>query len=168
MSKKRELITNKYQTFYEDFENGYHRVTFESNDGVVVVASTVGGILFIQHDGRLTGDHSLELIRGYIENDETPAQAAIREFTEESGLEYDASNITNIVDYGYFSVDSALTNQRMHVIGVELAHINGRYHPQVEEKIGAVQWIKNDEVSEVLSGISDGITLAAIAKAHMI
>ena len=168
MFKKRELITNKYQTFYEDLENGYHRVTFDSNDGVVVVASTVGGVLFIQHDGRLTGSHSLELIRGYIENGETPINAAIREFTEESGLRYDASNITNIVDYGDFSIDSALTNQRIHVIGVELAHTDATYRPQAEEKIASVQWIKKDEVSDALSGISDGITLAAIAKAHII
>lgn len=168
MSKKREIITNKYQTFYEDSENGYHRVTFDSNDGVVVVASTVGGILFIQHDGRLTGNRSLELIRGYIENGETPVKAAIREFTEESGLQYDASNITNIVDYGNFSIDSALTNQRIHVIGVELAHTDATYRPQVAEKITAVQWIKRDKVSEALSTISDGITLAAIAKAHII
>lgn len=167
MSKKRELITNKYQTFYENSENDYH-VTFDSNDGVVVVASTVGGILFIQHDGRLTGTNSLELIRGYIENGETPVKAAIREFTEESGLQYDVSNIANIVDYGDFSIDSALTNQRIHVIGIELAHTDATYRPQVAEKITSVQWIKKDEVSKALAGVSDGITLAAIAKAHII
>jgi len=167
MSKKHEVITNKYQTFYEDSENDHH-VTFDSNDGVVVVASTVGGILFVQHDGRLTGSHSLELIRGYIENGETPVRAAIREFTEESGLQYAASNIAGISDYGDFSIDAALTNQRIHVIGIELAHTNATYRPQVAEKIAAVQWIKKDKISETLAGISDGITLAAIAKAHII
>lgn len=168
MSNKRKLITNKYQTFYEDSENDYHRITFDSNDGVVVVASTVGGILFIQHDGRLTGNHSLELIRGYIENGETPVKAALREFTEESGLQYAASNIANIVDYGNFSIDSALTNQRIHVIGIELVHTDAIYRPQVEENITSVQWIKKNKVSDKLAGISDGITLAAIAKAHII
>lgn len=168
MSNKRKLITNKYQTFYEDSENDYHRVTFDSNDGVVVVASTVGGVLFIQHDGRLTGSHSLELIRGYIENGETAVKAAIREFTEESGLQYDVSHIANIVDYGDFSIDSALTNQRIHVIGIELAHTNATYRPQAEEKITSVQWIKKDKISDALAGISDGITLAALAKAHII
>lgn len=168
MSNKRKLITNKYQTFYEDSENDYHRITFDSNDGVVIIASTVGGILFIQHDGRLTGDHSLELIRGYIENGETPVKAALREFTEESGLQYAASNIANIVDYGNFSIDSALTNQRIHVVGIELAHTDAIYRPQAEEKITSVQWIKKNKVSDKLAGISDGITLAAIAKAHII
>ena len=128
----------------------------------------MGGILFIQHDGRLTGNHSLELIRGYIENGETPVKAALREFTEESGLQYAASNITNIVDYGNFSIDSALTNQRIHVIGIELAHTDAIYRPQVEENITSVQWIKKDKLSETLASISDGITLAAIAKAHII
>lgn len=167
MSKKHEVITNKYQTFYEDSENDHH-VTFDSNDGVVVVASTVGGIFFIEHDGRLTGTRSLELIRGYIENGETPVRTAIREFTEESGLQYAMRNIVNIVDYGNFSIDSALTNQRIHVIGIELAHTDATYQPQVEENITSVQWIKKDKISEALAGISDGITLAAIAKAHII
>lgn len=168
MSERRKLITNKYQTFYEDSENGYHRVTFDSNDGVVVIASTVGGILFIQHDGRLTGPHSLELIRGYIEDGETPVKAAIREFTEESGLRYDANNVANIFDHGNFSIDSALTNQRIHVIGIELAHTDAIYRPQVEEHVTDVQWIKKNKISEQLANISDGITLGAIAKAHII
>lgn len=167
MSKKHEVITNKYQTFYEDSENDHH-VTFDSNDGVVVVASTVGGIFFIEHDGRLTGTRSLELIRGYIENGETPVRAAVREFIEESGMQYAMRNIVNIVDYGNFSIDSALTNQRIHVIGIELAHTDAIYRPQVEENITSVQWIKKDRLSETLASISDGITLAAIAKAHII
>ena len=167
-NKKKLLIKNKYQRFYQQAKDDYQKVTFESNDGVVVIPTVVGGYCLIEHVGRLSEVPSLELIRGFMEKNETSVKAALREMSEEMGIPYDASNIADIREYGSFAIDSALTNQRIHVVVIQLVHSLAKIKPQIEEGVSDVKWISRDAIKNHVDQITDGITLGALAKAKII
>lgn len=165
MPKNKKLIgQNDYQKFYIESLPTYDKITYESNPGVVVMLSVTGGIFFVENNQRQTEKPSLELIRGFIENNETPKEAALREAQEELGIELAQKDIADIIEIGKIQPDTALTNQKIHIMLVQLKRNDHNYKLQESEGIINYHWIKSDDIKYYISNISDSLSLAAIAK----
>lgn len=130
----------------------------EFNDGVIVIPVLDNGqVVLIRQYRYLRDRYSVEFTMGGINGDETPAQAAIRELKEETGLE--SSNFSKI---GEFEPYIGTAKDTSHVF---LANeISGKSAPTLDETEDIeVIFRRPDEIDRMIhSGeIWHGQTLAA-------
>ncbi len=87
--------------------------------------------------------------KGHLEDGETPAQAAIRETAEETGLEVlNLHGPIRVIDW-HFRFRGRRIHKYCHFFLFESPH--GDVCPQLDEGITACRWLVLDEALEVLS-----------------
>lgn len=167
MSEKKLLIQNDYQKFYQEKLPKYTKVTYTSNPGVVAILTVTGGLFFIDQASRETSQPSFEFIRGFVEDNENPRDAAIREIQEELGIELTPSRLHDVTEIGIIHPDNALTNQIIYIELVQLKNSDSNVHLQKDEGIINYHWLDKDDLKDALSNITDSFTLAALAKLQL-
>lgn len=126
---EKKVYSNEYIQLYEDLLdiNGFKKIYIRGkrkNFSTVVPFLSVDKILVIKSYRHLVDSLQFEIPSGYIENGESPKDAAIREFQEETG--YSASQILFVGEYtldysmfeqkGYiFAAYGLLQNQPQHL-----------------------------------------------------
>lgn len=159
MKQKKLILENDYQKVYAINCGAYQKLTIESNDGVVIVLEAVGGYYFINH--KRTESTSLEFLRGFVENNEKPVEAALREIKEELNIKKENIFYTNYLNY--VQSDNAVTDQKIHIFLVQLKN-NINLIPQKEENVLNYEWISHDDLKNRKDEIHDALTLAALEK----
>jgi len=165
---KELLIENDYQQFFVEKMPTYDKVTYDANDGVVVIPTVVGRYCFIDQVSRESVPHSLELIRGFIENDESPVEAALRELNEEIGITVDQTSIDSVREFPSFSANSELTTQKIHVVLVQLRSSPKHIKLETQEGVDNIHWIEKCQLRYIIDEITDGVTLSALLKAKIV
>lgn len=157
MQQKKLILKNDYQKVYAINCDAYQKLNIESNDGVVIALAFVGGYYLINH--KRTGSTSLEFIRGFVENNEKPVDAALREIEEELNIK--EKNIFHTNYLNYVQSDNALTDQKIHIFLVQLKN-NINLIPQKEEDVLNYEWISHDDLKNRKGEIHDALTLSAL------
>lgn len=151
------ILHNDYQKVYAIDCGAYEKLHIDSNDGVVVVLAAVGGYYFINH---IRNDiNSLEFVRGFVEDNETPEQAALREIKEELNIQQD--NIFDTKYINYVHSDNAISLQKIHIFLIQLKN-DLDLRPQLEENVLNWEWINKQDLPEVKQNIHDALTLSAL------
>jgi mutator protein MutT len=96
---------------------------------------------------RLTGRDSLRLPKGIVEPGETPEQAAVREVSEETGLEAEVVAPLTTVSYEY-DEGGTLVSKRVHFY--LMRHIDGEPHPR-DGEMASVHWFAADKLGDALT-----------------
>jgi len=96
---------------------------------------------------RLTGRNSLRLPEGIIEPGETPEQAAVREVSEETGLEAEIVAPLTTVSYEYDEGDTVVL-KRVHFFLMK--HVDGEPHPR-DGEMASVHWFAADKLGDALT-----------------
>ena len=167
MSEKKLLVQNDYQKFYQEKLPTYTKVTYTSIPGVIAILSVTGGLFFIEQASRETDQPSFEFIRGFIEDNEKPSDAAVREVEEEMGIELTPSSLHNVTEIGIMHPDNALTNQTIYIELVQLKNSDSNVHLQKDEGVIDYHWLNKDDLKDALPNITDSFTLAALAKLEL-
>lgn len=167
MSEKKLILENDYQKFYKEQMPTYTKVTYTSNPGVVAILAVTGGLFFIDQASRETDQPSFEFIRGFVEDNEDPRDAAIREVEEELGIELTPSRLHTVTELGIIHPDNALTNQTIHIELVQLKNSDSNVHLQKDEGVINYHWLAKDNLKDTLPNITDSFTLAALAKLQL-
>lgn len=152
----------------------HHRlVVADGRPGVVIVASSELGLLFVRSRRASTGEDLWELPRGSSEiedavdaddyADDTLLRAGLRELREESGF---AGRNARVL--GRYFTDTTMFPQRMGVISCTVDPASPR--SETDGEIDEMQWIAIDEVDRLLreGAVKDSHTLVAItlSRAH--
>jgi 8-oxo-dGTP pyrophosphatase MutT (NUDIX family) len=115
-----------------------------------VVFRRVGALLEIaagsQRD-RLSGADSLRLPKGIVEPGETPEQAALREVSEETGLEAEIVAPLSSVSYDYDEGET-LVSKRVHFF--LMRHVDGDPHPR-DGEMASASWFAADRLADALT-----------------
>lgn len=116
---------------------------------------SAGGIVFRRSEGvvrfLLIRDsyHNWGFPKGHLEASETPAEAALRETAEETGLEHlVVRGPIRIIDW-YFRFRGRFIHKYCHFFLVESPE--GEPNPQKDEGITACRWVTYEEALETLS-----------------
>ena len=96
---------------------------------------------------RLTGRDSLRLPKGIVEPGETPEQAAVREVSEETGLEAEVVAPLSTVSYDY-DEDGTVVSKRVHFF--LMRHVGGEPHPR-DGEMASVRWFAADRLEDSLT-----------------
>lgn len=142
-----ECDGKKAEYFYGDF-----------NDGVIVIPVLDNGqVVLIRQYRYLRERYSVEFVMGGIHGEETPAQAAVRELREETGLE--SSNFSKIAEFEPYIGSAKDTS---HVFLANEISGNGVVNLDETEDIEVI-YRRPDEIDRMIhSGeIWHGQTLAA-------
>lgn len=157
------LFENDYTKYFKQDKGNYSTLRFDSNDGVVVLLSTVGGYILVNHE-RLNG-MSLETVRGFLEDNEEPVTGAEREVKEELGLTDEDIAYSTYLGYGI--TDNAVTTQKIHYVIIQLSNsINEKISLQTEEGVVGYKWVDREDIVDLIKDntIIDNFTLSAFAK----
>lgn len=112
---ERKVYSNEYIQLYEDLLdiNGFKKIYVRGkrkNFSTVVPFLSVDKILVIKSYRHLVDSLQFEIPSGYIEDGESPKDAAIREFKEETG--YSASKILFV---GEYTLDYSMFEQKGYI-----------------------------------------------------
>lgn len=127
-------------------------------DGVIVIPVLDNGqVVLIRQYRYLRDRYSVEFVMGGIESDETPAQAAVRELKEETGLE--SSNFSKIAEFEPY-IGSAKDTSHVFLAN-EISNSGERKLDDLEDI--EVIYRRPDEIDRMIHGgeIWHGQTLAA-------
>lgn len=160
MSKK-EILRNEYQIVTSENKDTFQKLHIQSNDGVVIAIQYSNGYFLVNHNRQFK--NSLEFVRGYMETNETPTHAALREIREE--LNVLPIDISDIISYGTANPDNELFTQTINFILVNLK-TKPKFKLQSNEGIYSVVWLsKNDLQKKVKQNeVTDMFTLSFLAK----
>jgi 8-oxo-dGTP pyrophosphatase MutT (NUDIX family) len=87
--------------------------------------------------------------KGHVERGEAPADAAMREVAEETGVsDLDLQGPLDTIDW-YFRFDGQLVHKVCHFFLMETAHLETQ--PQVDEGISACRWERFDDAERLVS-----------------
>ncbi len=118
-------------------------------------------IVFVKQFRKATETVLLEIPAGKLEINEQPAECAIRELKEETGL--DAEKMEYIFDY--FS-SPGFTNEKIHIF-IATGVITGEPTPEDDEYIDVVKINIKEAMNMISNGtIKDGKTIIGIFMAH--
>ena len=96
---------------------------------------------------RLSGLDSVRLPKGAVEPGETPEQAAVREVSEETGLEAEVVAPLSTVSYDY-DEGGTLVSKRVHFF--LMRHVGGDPHPR-DEEMASASWFAADRLADALT-----------------
>lgn len=128
--------------------------------GVAVVPAREGEILLLKNYRHAVGEHVWELPRGFLEEGEEPAAAALRELEEETGLVCAAEKL---MDLGWFYPEPGVLRARVGLFAATACRAEGV--PRDEEMgIDARVWHAEARVRAMLrdGSIAEGSTTVAL------
>lgn len=161
---KKLIHENDYLKYYLEDHGKWARITYTGNDGVLIVLQTNEDYVLVEHE-RQTAGLSLEIVRGFVENNETPEQAVIRELKEEIGLT--PAQLRDIKPCGFIVPDNSITDRRLYVYQVNVRDADLE-NAQLQKEEGVINLKKFDidmfQNILVSDLITDTLTLAAFSK----
>jgi ADP-ribose pyrophosphatase len=141
IDSEKKVYSNEYIELYEDLLsiNGIKKVYIRGkrkNYSTVVPFLSDNEILIIKSYRHLVDSVQFEIPSGYIEDGETPMDAAIREFNEETGY-----NTNNILFVGEYTLDYSMFEQKGYIYAAyDLVKNN-------EQDLGIMEYIKIDKLT---------------------
>jgi len=141
IDSNKRVYSNEYIELYEDLLsiNGTKKVYIRGkrkNYSTVVPFISDNEVLIIKSYRHLVDSIQLEIPSGYIEDGETPIDAAIREFKEETGY-----NTNNILFVGEYTLDYSMFQQKGYIYAAyDLVKNN-------EQDLGIMEYIKIDTLT---------------------
>ena len=141
IDSNKRVYSNEYIELYEDLLsiNGTKKVYIRGkrkNYSTVVPFISDNEVLIIKSYRHLVDSIQLEIPSGYIEDGETPIDAAIREFKEETGY-----NTNNILYVGEYTLDYSMFQQKGYIYAAyDLVKNN-------EQDLGIMEYIKIDTLT---------------------
>ncbi|MEO9294766.1 MAG: NUDIX hydrolase [Nitrososphaera sp.] len=169
LKSSRQVYDNHYLKVYEDrlglagHDKLYIRGVRRDYSTIVPFAPEGKGILTIRSYRHLADSYQLEVPSGYIDEGETPRQAAIRELGEETG--YVAKKMVFV---GSYTLDYSMFIQTGNVFAAYgLQQKAGRRHLGDMEKISKVEFMPVEKVKKMLllGRILNAATIVALYRA---
>jgi ADP-ribose pyrophosphatase len=144
-----KVYSNEYIQLYEDLLdiNGFKKIYVRGkrkNFSTVVPFLSVDKILVIKSYRHIVDSLQFEIPSGYIEEGESPKDAAIREFKEETG--YSASKILFV---GEYTLDYSMFEQKGYIFAAYDLLQNQQQHLGLMESI-KIESLNIDHVKEML------------------
>jgi ADP-ribose pyrophosphatase len=128
--------------------------------GVVVIPIQGDQILFLNNDRHPVSQRVLEAVRGFIDANEEPAVAALRELSEETGL---ACSPDKLRFLGFILPEPGVLSARVALFAATECHEGGK---RLDDEIGNDEWLwrHKDEVRRMLvdGRIEDASTCVAL------
>lgn len=139
-----------------------HHVDGGLDTGVAVLPEADGRVGLQRVYRHAIAGWTWEVPRGFIDEGETPAQAAIRELEEESGLVCDAA--CDLHPLGAVLPDAGIIQGRILLFAALGCHPDGRRDALSEPGIGTLRWFTLEQALAMADagGIEDSTTLAAL------
>ncbi|MGY9005583.1 MAG: NUDIX hydrolase [Alphaproteobacteria bacterium] len=127
--------------------------------GVCILPILDGSIGLQQYFRHAISEHLWEVPRGFIDEGETPLEAALRELREETGLTCDLSEVVSL---GFYLPEPSTIGSRGAVFSALACRVGDRVGAP-EIGLGALSFFTIDEVREMAhsSKIQDAATLIA-------
>lgn len=166
IESSRQVYDNYYLKVYEDRLDldgaGKLYVRGVRRDYCTVVPFSPKGILTIRSYRHLVDSYQLEVPSGYVDEGETPRQAAIRELEEETG--YVAKKMTRV---GSYMLDYSMFIQTGHIFAAYGLENKGRKNLGNMEKISKMEFMPVGKIKKMLlSGrILNAATIVALYRA---
>ena len=115
LESERNVYSNEYLKLYEDLLdiNGIKKIYIRGkrkNYSTIVPFLSVDKILMIKSYRHLVDSLQFEIPSGYIEDHESPKDAAVREFLEETGY-----NANKILFVGEYTLDYSMFEQKGYI-----------------------------------------------------
>ena len=115
LESERNVYSNEYLKLYEDLLdiNGIKKIYIRGkrkNYSTIVPFLSVDKILMIKSYRHLVDSLQFEIPSGYIEDHESPKDAAVREFLEETGY-----NANEILFVGEYTLDYSMFEQKGYI-----------------------------------------------------
>jgi ADP-ribose pyrophosphatase len=166
LESSRQVYDNYYLKVYEDTLNldgtGKLYVRGVRRDYCTIVPFSQKGILTIKSYRHLVDSYQLEVPSGYVDEGETPRQAAIRELEEETG--YVAKRMIRV---GSYTLDYSMFIQTGHIFAAHGLESKGRKSLGNMEKISKMEFVPVEKIRQMLlSGrILNAATIVALYRA---
>ncbi|MGZ5511145.1 MAG: NUDIX hydrolase [Nitrososphaeraceae archaeon] len=149
LKDERNVYLNEYIQLYEDLLdiNGFKKIYVRGkrkNYSTVVPFLSADKILMIKSYRHLVDSLQLEIPSGYIEDGESPKDAAIREFKEETG--YSANKILFV---GEYTLDYSMFEQKGYIYTAYDLVKTQKQHLGLMESI-KIESLTIDQVKEML------------------
>lgn len=116
-----------------------------SAGGLVVELETMRAVIIGRRSSR--GRLLWSLPKGHVEEGETPADAAIREVFEETGLNSEIAGELGVIDF-WFQQEKVSIHKTVHHF--LLLSVSGVLTPQIEE-VDEIAWVAIDQISKRLT-----------------
>ena len=141
IDSNKRVYSNEYIELYEDLLSidGIKKVYIRGkrkNYSTIVPFISDNEILMIKSYRHLVDSIQFEIPSGYIEDGETPMDAAIREFKEETGY-----NTNNILFVGEYTLDYSMFEQKGYIYAAYDIEKNN------EQNLGIMEYIKIDTLT---------------------
>lgn len=116
-----------------------------SAGGLVVERETMRAVIIGRRSSR--GRLLWSLPKGHVEEGETPAEAAIREVFEETGLSSEIAGELGVIDF-WFQQEKVSIHKTVHHF--LLFSVGGTLTPQ-EEEVDEIAWVAIDQIAKRLT-----------------
>lgn len=133
------------------------REVVEHSGGVAVLAETEAGIALVRQYRYAYKEEIYEIPAGKLNADEEPMEAAMRELSEETGLQAEKLNLLSV-----FYPTPGYTNEKIYIYEAE-GLSKGKEHLDEGEFLDSLYLPKKEVLNMILDGrIKDGKTIAAV------